>query len=158
MEEQELPPTEIICRFLFKDDLTSDLGVKPKAFRPARKDYAISVYRNGALEIESCKKIESCKIALKESEIWALADKMIGERPSRGNVTARVDFKVSHVLEANFELKVVEHRADHNRHAYIQPYPVITDQMSEVEQRKADNRRLTLSTKLAQNLTAMKRE
>jgi len=152
MEEQELPPTEIICRFLFKDDLTSDLGVKPKAFRPARKDFAISVYRNGALEIENC------KIALEESEIWALADKMIGERPSRGNVTARVDFKVSHVIEANLELKVVEHRADHNRHAHIQPYPVITDQMSEVEQRKADNRRLTISTKLAQNLTAMKRE
>jgi hypothetical protein len=152
MEEQELPPTEIISRFLFKDDFYADLGVKPKAFRPAKKDHAVSIYRNGALNISEC----DC--SLSENEIWTLADKMIGERPSRGNVTARTDFEVFHVLNSNQDLKAVEHRADHDRYGHVQPYPVISDEMSDAEQRKAENKRLTISTKLAQNLKAKKRE
>jgi hypothetical protein len=151
MEEQELQPTEIISRFLFKDDFYADLGVKPKAFRPSRKDQAVSIYRNGALNITGC------ETALNESEVWALADKMIGERPHRGSVNARTDFEVSHVTNSSLDLNVVEHRADHDRHGHIQPYPVISDDMSDAEQRKAENRRLTISTKLAQNLKADKR-
>jgi len=153
VEESLLKKTEDISRFLFKGDYDSYLNVKGKAFTPAKNAIAVSVYRIGELEIEG--KLAS---ALEESNTWQIADEKIAVRDHKGAVTARTDFKVQHVFDSDSNLIVIEHREDHQRHAHIQPFPILKDGASDEESRQFYKERETLRNKLAKGLIATVRQ
>jgi hypothetical protein len=147
-KEKQLHALEDISRFLFKGDYDSNHNVKPKAFTPAKGDFVVSVYRLGALQFAGH------DTRLSENEIWDLAAKAIGIREHKGAVVARTDFLVEHVEKADVGLMVVEHTEDHQRHAHIQPFPVLREDSSEADQRRFYKERETLRNKLVLGLKA----
>ena len=144
---EELSPNEQLSRFLYKGEYDAGLNVKGKAFTPKKGESALSVCRVGKIVINE---EES---SLTEREIWILGHEKVGAKGSK-QIEGRTDFNVEHVLSCNVGLAVKEHSDDFDRHAHVEPWPVLADDADEETSNRFYAKRETMRNKLAKGLKA----
>ena len=109
MPDPELDPSEIVSRFLLKDEIrSSDNTVRYKAFLPPLSNLKISVFR-------------TC--GLVDDQIWALAVEYV--EPTRGPVVGRGNLSVAQVIEN--KLRVAPDAISTSKHANIVEWPADRD-------------------------------
>ncbi len=104
MSGKDIHPSELVSRYLIKDNIRSDGVVRHGAFIPSSSNLKLSVFRIFTLSNE---------------EIWALAVEKV--EPARGKVIGRGDLRVSGIIENS--LRVAPDEDHESRHADIVGWP-----------------------------------
>lgn len=119
MPAQTVNPSELISRFLLKDDLRPDkTTIKPGAFMPPASNLRLSVFRVDTLF---------------EDQIWAIATEKV--EPHRGPVIGRGDLSAAQITEN--KLKVAPDADATSRHSNVVDWPADRDERATIAKRLA---------------------